>query len=333
MKILPHLLVISATLLLQGAPAVAQQSDKPLPETKVVLRISREFIHELTGKQFKRDQRIDKNAFGAAVEGNAQVDGTFDVKLQKSESAGDFDLLVNGDVLTEVVATSRPVQVYAHGVAAFTGRRRIAFDGNAFAGQAIEMNVTYRSSIDQIRAVRGGLIGALARNIASPGVRRNLPEADAQAENEIRTQLITAIEKETDHLLLTMNKVGPLLKQGEKMLREEKVLSAGSVQHYLAATEQHLYMSIGPPGRRMPKLPALDVSKRGPIELWIAIKNAGKEDLLNPALENWNLVKPYVLQRVALRSPELAKIVEQVQVETVDGWHVVTFAPKLLALP
>jgi hypothetical protein len=328
MKFLPHLVASAAMHLLLVAPAGAQ----PLPETKVVLRISREFILELTGKQFKREQRIDKNALGAAVEGSAQVDGTFDVKLQKSDVAGDFDLMVNGEVLTQVVATSRPVRVYAHGAATFSGSRRVAFDGNAFTGQAIEINVAYHSNIDQICSVRGGLIGTLARNIASPTVRRNLPAADAQAGDEIRAQMTAAIEKETAQLLATMNKVGPLLKQGEKLLREEKVLSAASVQHYLAATEQHLYMSIGPPGERIPTLPALDVSKRGPIELWIAIKKANKEDFLNPVLEHWNLIKPFVLQRIARRSPELVKIIEHVQVESVEGWYVVTFAPKLLAL-
>jgi len=150
MTFVPHLVVVFAMHLPQGVQAEAQQPAKLLPETKVVLRISRQFILELTGKQFKRDEPIDKNAFGAIVKGNAHADGTYDVKLQKSDKLSDFDILVNGEVLTQVVATSRPVQVSAHGVAAFSGRRRIAFDGNAFTGQAIEMNATYGSSIDQI---------------------------------------------------------------------------------------------------------------------------------------------------------------------------------------
>src|SRR5580700_4912158 len=115
MKLVSHLVVLSAMHLVQGVEAEAQQPAGILPETKVVLRISREFIHELTGKQFKRDAPIDKTAFGAKVEGSAHVDGTFDVKLQKSDNASDFDLLVNGEVLTQVVAAKRPVQVYAHG--------------------------------------------------------------------------------------------------------------------------------------------------------------------------------------------------------------------------
>jgi len=333
MRSVPHVLVISTVFLLRGMQAEAQQPPKSLPETKVVLRISQKFIQEVTGKEFKRDAPIDKFAFGAHVTGSIHVDGTFEVKLNKSDSAADFDVFVNGEALTETVATARSIQVYGHGAGAFTGRRRIAFDGNAFAGQTVEMNVTYHSSVDQLQSFRGGLTGALARGLARPKVRRTLPKADCQAENDIRIQLTTAIEKESDQLLVTINKVGPLLKKGEEILREQKVLTASSVQHYVAATEEHLYMSVGPPEHRIATLPRLDVAKRGPVELWIAIDKANRQDFVSPALEYWTFVRPFLLQRIKRDTPELSKIVEQVQVVSVDGWHVVTFAPKLLELP
>jgi hypothetical protein len=267
------------------------------------------------------------------VQGSAHVDGTFNVKLQKSASASDFDFLVNGEVLTRMVATSRLIQVHEHGVARFNGRRRVVFNGDDFTGQALEMNATYRSSLDQMYSFRGGLIGALTRGIALPTVRRDLPESDRQAENEICARLTTAIAKETDQIIATMNTVGPLLKKGEEILREQKLLSVSSVQTYLAATEEHLYLSIGPPEHRIPGLPKLDVSKRGPVEMWIRIEKASKDELLNPILEHWNIAKPFVLKRIGKGSPELVKIVEQVQVEAVEGWYVVTIAPKLLDLP
>jgi hypothetical protein len=303
MKCLPRLVVISAIPLLLGVQAEALEQTKLLPETKVVLRISRQFIHELTGKQFNRDEPIAKNSFGVTVQGDAHVDGTFDVKLQKSASASDFDFLVKGEVLTQLAATSRNVQIHEHGVGGFSGRRRVVFDGNTFTGHALEMNATYCSSLDQVCSFRGGLIGSVTRGIAQRTARRNLPESDQEAENELRTRLTTAMGNETDQIIETMNKVGPLLKKGEEILREQKLLSVSSVQHYLAATEEHLYLSIGPPEHRIPSLPKLDIPKPGPIEMWIAI---GKD------------------------SPELAKIVEQVQVEVVEGWYVVTIAPKLL---
>ncbi len=330
MKYLPQLVAISAFFLIQMGLTEAQDPAKPLPETKVVLRISRKFINELTGTEFKRDEPIAKSSFGSTIRGCAYASGTFDVKLEKSPSAIDFDFLVKGEVLTQVVATKRRVQVHGHGVAGFNGRRRVVFDGNAFTGQSLEMNATYRSSIDQVQSFRGGLIGSLARGIAMPAARRNLPEYDQVAENELRTRLMNAIEEETDQIIVTMNKVGPLLKKGEEILREQKLLSVSSVQNYLATTEEHIYLSVGPPEHRIPTLPKLEVPKRGPIELWIAIEKASEDYLRDLVLKHWNTAKPFVLQRIGKDSPELAKIAEQIQVETVEGWYIVTIAPKLI---
>jgi hypothetical protein len=331
MKFLTQLVVISAIPLLQGMQAEAQEPNKLLPETKVVLRISREFIREITGKQFERDEPIAKNSFGVLVQGIAHAKGTFDVKLQKSSNAIDFDFLVKGEVLTQVLGTRGLVQVQGHGVAGFTGRRRVVFDGNAFTGQALEMSATYRSSLDQAYSVRRGLIGSLTRGIALRTARRNLPESNQEAENELRNRLTNAIEKETDQILVTMNKVGPLLKKGEEILRDQKVLSASSVQHYLATTEEDLYLSIGPPEHRIPILPKLDSTKRGPIEMWIAVENASQDGLRDSFLQDWSTAQPFILQLIGEDSPNLVNIVEQVrvQVTVVEGWYVVTIAPKL----
>ena len=116
----------------------------------------------------------------------------------------------------------------------------------------------------------------------------------------------------------------------EQLLREEKLLSARSDEHYLAATERSLYISIGPPNHRIARLPRLQASERQPIELWVAIQKPGQPARLNPVLSNWKLGKPFILPRIAEHSPEAAKILDEVQVRPVDGWYVVTFAPHLL---
>jgi hypothetical protein len=330
MKLLHQFVVVSAFPLLQGVPAEAQEPAKTLPETKLVLRISRVFIRELTGKQFKRDEPITKNSFGATIQGHAHVDGTFDVKLQKSPSAIEFDFLVKGEVLTQVVATRRHVQAQGHGLAWFSGQRRVIFDGNALTGQALEIDAAFHSNLDHVCSFRGGLIGSLTRGVALRTASRNMPESDQEAENELRNRLSIDIGNETDQIIATMNKVGPLLKKGEEILREQKLLPISSVQRYYATTEEHIYLSIGPPEHRIPGLPKLDVHKRGPIEMWIAVEKASKDDLRNSIMQHWNIAKPLILQRIGRDSPELAKILEEIQVETIEGWYVVTIAPKLL---
>ena len=330
MKCMTRTIALSALLLLHVLPVEAQQPAPALPETKVVLRISREFIHELTAKQVNRDVPIDLNSKSVAITGTAHAEGTTDVKIKASDNACDFELVLDGRVSTQLVATDRSVQVHLQGTAPFKARRRIVFADDAFSGHKVEVDTSYRSTIEAICSSRNGLIGDMVRTTATWRTRRVLPEEDLRAADEVRSRLSAAIEKETDELLATLNRIGSIVKQGEEVLREEKLISARSVQHYLAATERSIYISIGPPEHRMAKLPILTASERAPIELWVAIKKPGKKDAFSPVLENWKLVKPFILPRIAKRSPETAKILDLVQVRTVDNWHVLTFAPDLL---
>ena len=325
-------IALSSLLFLQSLPVGAEQPSADLPETKVVLRISREFIHELTAKQIKRDVPVDLNANGVAVTGTARAEGTTNVNIQASDNACDFELVVNGSVSTQLVATDRSVQVHLQGTAPFSARRRVVFADDAFSGHKVEVDTSYHSTVAAICSSRAGLIGNLARTTATWKTRRVLPEEDLRAADEVRLRLSAAIEKETDELLVTLNRIGSIVKQGEDVLREEKLISERSVQHYLAATERSIYISIGPPEHRIAKLPKTSASERAPIELWVAIKKPGKKDAFSPILANWKIVKPFVLARIAKRSPETAKILDQVQVKTVENWHVLTFAPSLFAL-
>jgi hypothetical protein len=323
MKFIPQSIALMALLCLWNPSASAQQ-DKPLPETKVVLRISRECLHELTGKEFQREEAIAKNISGADVRGQARIDCKFDVKLRPSETESSFDLVANGTFATQMTATRRIVQVNLHGIAPFDAQRRIVFDGKAFTGREIEMQATHQSSIDQIRSSRGGLIGAIARGAARKSANRNLPEGDQQISEEIRVQLTKALEEESDKRMASMNtKVKMILKEAEHLLREEKVLAAEGTQRYFATTEHHMCMSFGPLDHCIPKLPVLDPAKAASIELWIA-----KGDGVNLVVESWALIKPAVFERVARRSPEIAKMLEEVRVESVKGWYVATLSRK-----
>src|ERR1700722_15014554 len=94
MKALPYLAI--AVILARPLPVAAQEPAK----TQVVLRVSREFLNELAGARFEKDQPIASNADGTAVSGTAHVTGEVDVKLRESATQGDFDLHISGNITT-----------------------------------------------------------------------------------------------------------------------------------------------------------------------------------------------------------------------------------------
>jgi hypothetical protein len=85
-------------------------------------------------------------------------------------------------------------------------------------------------------------------------------------------------------------------------------------------------------------LPNMDKDKQAPLELWIAVsKDALKEERRTLLLKQWRLIAPSLAVQLQRRSPELtkelgeplARLLDEAQIHEVDGWHVITFAPKL----
>jgi hypothetical protein len=329
------LLVTFPILFTSGNAADAQE--QPLPETKVVLRVSGEFLHQLTGVAFKRNEPIRTSVQRAVVDGNAQVDARFEVSLCECETESDFELNVRGTVSTRTVATSRPVVVYMHSVAPFEARRRIGYNGEKFAGQPMQISVVNQLSVDAIRSVRPGPLGALARRFARPAVMRGLPESNRQATDNIRAQIARTVDEETAKLMKALNDVEPIVKKGQDVLIEEGLIPKSDLAGYRAATKDHLCFSVGPKKAQLPKLPAIERSKSAPLELWMVRTQDSREARLDFFLKNWRLIRPVVHDQIVRAHPELARklgsklneILDTVRVETVGDWHVVTFAPEL----
>jgi hypothetical protein len=329
--------LLAVCCFLLAAPAVPAQQ---LPETKVVLRLSRDFVLRLTGINYQLDEPIQTNEGGNTIAGNAHINGKFDVKLYESATESNFDILVSGEILTQVTASRRAIEVRTHGRAPFSGQRHIVFNGTAYVGQDISMNVMHHSTLDAILSRRGGVAGALTRRIARPVARRALPESDRRADEELRSRLVKAFDEETTTLISVINKIGPIVKQAETLLIEEDLLPKSGLHLYRASTKESLLFSTGPAHQRIAKLPDIPAFKRAPVELWIAKREGSKEKRLQYFLKQWELIVPFLDEQLARRYPEFSKTFEgklykslnKVQMETVGGWHVVTFAPQLRQL-
>jgi hypothetical protein len=335
---LSHCLIASLSAIVTPFLAAhAQEPEKPLPETRIVLRISGKFIQGLLGVRFQRDEPIGENVNGIAVTGTARAAGKLHVRLHESNTESNFDVLVRGEVLSQLAATRYPIVVLAHGMAPFSACQPIVYQDHQFMAQTPWMDVRNQFALDEICSYRGGLTGALTRRIARPFVRRGLADGDSQADEKIRTEMTPVLETELGKLVVVLNKIPPLVKQAHELIILENKLPADGVRFYRAATKEHLLISIGGPNRHIPSLPNLDKDKQAPLELWIGVsRNASKEERRKFILQNWRLITPFLLSQLQRRSPQvtkeldesLAHLLEEVQIHEMPGWHVLTFAPR-----
>jgi len=231
---LSHCLIASlAAIVTPFLAAHAQEPGKPLPETRIVLRVSGKFIQELLGVRFQRDEPISENVNGIGVTGTARVAGKLHVRLHESDSESNFDVLVRGEVLSQLAATSRPVVVLARGTAPFSACQHIAHQDHQFMAQTLTMDVQNHFTLDEICSYRGGLTGALTRRIARPFVRRGLADGDSQADEKIRTEMTPVLETELGKLIAVLNEIPPLVKKAHPVTllgETEEVLWIGIAQ-------------------------------------------------------------------------------------------------------
>jgi hypothetical protein len=338
----PCFTVAVATILALGLPSAAQEPAKPA-ETKVVLRVSREFLKKLAGARFEKDQPIDSNADGVAVSGTAHVAGEVDVKLRESATESEFDLHISGNITTQLTASRRPVVVFAHGNAPFNAIRRVGFDGTKFSGQPVCVSVANRFCLDGIGSFRPGIAGAVTRGLARPFVRRGLRDGDRQADDEIRTQVAGGVQDATDRMVDSLNTIEPTLIDARQYLAEVAGKQQYPLVPYHAATKHHLLISIDVPGRVIAKLPGLEHKDRAPLELWIAKRH----DLLGEFVlevglvvlaDNWKKNAKKIGVEILRKNPELVQVFgKEIQAEAhilhTGDWHVITLTPTIKGQP
>ena len=128
----------------------------------------------------ERDEEFSENVNATAVTGTARVAGKLYVRLHESNSESNFDVLVRGEVLSQLTATHRPVVVLAQGTAPFEACQPIVYQDHQFMAQPLTMDVRNQFTLDEICSYRGGLTGVLTRRIARPFVRADWPMATSR---------------------------------------------------------------------------------------------------------------------------------------------------------
>ena len=293
MRLTPFLVASLVAIVMPFLSARADEPGNPLPETRIVLRMSRKFIQGLLGERFQRNEPVRTNVDGIDVTGTAHASGTLRVRLHESDTEGNFDVLVRGEVLSELTATSPPVVVLTHGTAPFSVRQPIRHQGNQFVEQELTMDVRNHFTLDDIGSFRGGLTGALTRRIARPFVRRGLANGNSQADEKIRTEMTPVLKAELGKLVTVLNSIPPLVEKAYDMVILENKTPPDGVRFYRAATKDHLLISIGKPNQRIPTLPNLDKDQQAPLELWIAVsRRVPAEERRKFVLENWHFITP-----------------------------------------
>ncbi len=305
------------TIIAVGTTCARSNVDEPsdeLDKTRIVLRISREFIRRHTQPTIDEYSPINKCLFGAHVTGWSHTTGTTRVGMDVNDEDAYFILHFDGVTINQSVARRNPVAVYSTGRVDFQSQRRIRFDGLRFIVEPATLQATNSSTIDAVETPPG-LRGRIAQRRAWPQIEQNKPEADAISLADTQALVITNFNRESDRVVKELNGVVPW----EQTIA---LVTPGSTKDWvtrLKTTKEYLIVSPGPKDWEIPVLPKEFLQMKAPIELWMRGNPAGER--ARRLLEKWSIVRGGLSRLTALTSSEPPKV-EGLKFSAAGDWWV-----------
>ena len=243
--------------------ALTTPADDGSKETKIVLRISKEFVRQHAPPAVEHVAPVNRCLFGSRVTGTAYTKGRPVLTMDTDHSKPVFTLHFKGTTTTKTVASKHPVKAYSTGVAQFDVHRQIRFDGIQFSEGPESIEATYSCRLDCV-ATPPGLRGRIVRRFAMPQIEEMKPKADAIALAETKATVLDAFGKHTDELVSDLNSRLPW-KQTVALLMPQDTPWTGQ----FASTKDWILASPGTNDSGILQLPEEEAKLGAPIELWI----------------------------------------------------------------
>jgi hypothetical protein len=318
-------LFIVAMFPLVVSERLAAQAPEERDRPRFVVRISRPFLAQLTEVDFAREDPVNKCILGARVLGNVHLEGKFKLKLQTSEKVEGFHLVVQGKVVGRSAATRRGIVGHTHGKGTFDAIRPVAFDGKAFVGEPIQVDVDYRVRLEGLTLQRPRLFGGLVRKIAYRKASSNLPEGERIATRDLERSITASVQTESDEMLTALNRATEVAFNIVKYAKTRPRFAGVEPEIQLAASDEHLLLGIADKPQRLAELPELSTEHRAPVEVWVRRPEEKEVELLPTLRKYWTALKPILKVRLSRTVPRFAEVLDNVQLTELTDWQVVRF--------
>ena len=297
--------------------------DQPLPprgaepvEIPVLVRVSQEFIEELTRDQVTLTMPIRLTIDGIPVTGQGEGTGRPNIELVTSASRAEFTVQVRGSVTARFRADVGPASSHASTAAEFVARKRIYFDGVNFLPEPAEAEACNRTTVDRICSKRGGCLGRVVRRIGWRMVRRQKQEIDRAVRRVTEQMVADAFDQQAQRLIAKLDQIAELDTTVAKYFPETEAWI-----YHLATREQFLLAGAGPQDAVFPRLPGEHGTQMSAlVEVWLRTTPL-QSVLIETLLLDWNVAHEALRE---LLSAEDAQIVgEAITVARRGGWTVI----------
>jgi hypothetical protein len=258
------LLLILSCRSLQAADA--SKLPKPLPEHRVVLRVSDRLLNSMMDNAaIDRQTDVCEVILGTSIYGKARVQGKPDVQLVPSADDATFHITLEGTIHSQTIGYNGPVIVRSRSVTTFTATRPVVFEpGKGFYGLPSQVSAHTESFVEGISSTRRGLIGRMITRRARKIEAAQHAEATEIARQKAEARIKSGFDRNSEQRLARLNKVADFRTLATAALRArggvEPRYACCTTPHYLQFTAR-----FGDSGAAI-ELPAAEGSEGAAIE-------------------------------------------------------------------
>jgi hypothetical protein len=302
--------------------SVAQEpSDQPR-EIRAVIRIEKQLIDDAVS----RKQVVAAIPFNAKVvdfrfQGVIDGQGKLSMEMSTEDGQATFTIYGRGDGQTYTRGVHCPLAVRAGACGPFVSRTLVRYDGRKFSRVETIPSAEAHVDLDRVEGIHGRLPGRVVGRLARPIAERLIPRAEAQASAVADYLLKDFVDGLADEIVERINRDAPVQKSLNRLFPDtpDWVFQMSSDPRYLQA-------AFGPAGSPVPALPPNPtIIKDVRLELWL--RSTTKEAQALADLSKKPLARLLVREYIESVLPELAALTDEITVDGVGSWLVITIGP------
>jgi hypothetical protein len=300
-------------------PGQAEQ----LPSYPLIIRVQGKAIVSQAGDRVNTTQPVSCVVLGTPAAGTSWTKGTIRVDTSSAQQAADFLVTFRGKSFSRTVGVNGPARIHSHSATDFVVTRHVIFSPlKGFQAQRTSVSSKTRLTMDEVRATKPGLRGALVRRIGWRRASRSQREAEQEVTGHVRRQLLAAFDQELDQRVAELNRQ-------LQIARYARVLfgNADQLSMRVCTADDCVQIAIG--AKDDPQSPDLFPASpaASPLEVWLheASVQEQSERLAGPlALLSAGASTLPALQTISAAVWQSQKPTG-INVKTRDGWVILSF--------
>jgi hypothetical protein len=310
--------------LLAALPVRGQDSPPQRLEIKAVVRISKDLIEDVAGRQ-EIVATIPLNAIVLGFRCEGVIDGRGKLSVNTTTAQGDATFVINarGTAQTYTRGVRGPIVAAGPAWGPFASQTVVRFDGRKFTSAGTTPWAEVHGELECLEGRHGTRAGRAVGRLLLPVGRRLIPRAEAEATPIGEYYLTTFVDNLAEKIVTKLNQTTPVEQSLHRLFPETKDWG-----FQMSADAQFIQAAYGPEGSAVPVLPENPGRlKDVRLELWVQSTNKEAEALAK--LSRQPLAKPLINKYLETILPELAALAEERSVDSVGSWLVISIgAPK-----